>query len=246
MKIRVLSDLHLHHRNRFEYDYIGEDVVVLAGDIAEGAKSLDFMIEIPEDIPVIHVMGNHEYYMNEYHSLNDTYKKYNDLSLNFSTLLNSTRAIGDVAFHGATLWTDFALYDKQKEHAHRWKYGLNDSMYIKVADRSVESSDLIQWNKEAYDFLASVDVKSYRKNVLVTHYCPDTSVAEQYKGDPLTPGFATIIPADIHKKFDLHIHGHTHTAMDYINPIGVKVVCNPRGYPFEQDNGFDINKIVEV
>ena len=41
------------------------------------------------------------------------------------------------------------------------------------------------------------------------------------------------------------IHGHTHQGSDYL--LGkTRVVCNPRGYPGQNDHGFDPGKILEI
>ena len=43
----------------------------------------------------------------------------------------------------------------------------------------------------------------------------------------------------------LWIHGHVHASSDYV--LGdTRVVCNPRGYPGEPVDGFQLGLIVEV
>ena len=64
MKLRILSDLHLE-QNYFEYSYLGEDIVVLAGDIATANTHdvfEDFIRDIPSNIKIIFITGNHEFY----------------------------------------------------------------------------------------------------------------------------------------------------------------------------------------
>ena len=65
MKIQIASDLHLEHLEWRFQNYRGveptdADVLVLAGDIANGARALELFQDWP--CPVIYVPGNHEYY----------------------------------------------------------------------------------------------------------------------------------------------------------------------------------------
>jgi predicted phosphodiesterase len=65
MKIQLLSDLHLEHSDRhppFELPASGADVVVLAGDIDNGTRAIDWAEQTFPDQQVLYVPGNHEYY----------------------------------------------------------------------------------------------------------------------------------------------------------------------------------------
>ena len=60
MKIRIFSDLHIHRRNFFDYNYCNEDLIVAAGDIAEGMEGIRYLESmIPGAVPVLYVPGNH-------------------------------------------------------------------------------------------------------------------------------------------------------------------------------------------
>jgi len=62
VKIQVLSDLHIEFQD-FTYPSCDADVVVLAGDIHAKDKGVKWAVEnIPREIPVIYVLGNHEFY----------------------------------------------------------------------------------------------------------------------------------------------------------------------------------------
>lgn len=82
--------------------------------------------------------------------------------------------------------------------------------------------------------------------VVVSHHAPHPgSVAQRYRGDPLTPAFVSDL-SDLMARGrpDLWVHGHTHTSFDYrVGPT--RVVCNPRGFPGENDV-FDPGLVVEV
>lgn len=74
MKILVLSDLHLEfgklapvHKDRRIDE--GVDVVVLAGDIAEGVQGILWARETFVTKEIVYVAGNHEFYDNNVDSL---------------------------------------------------------------------------------------------------------------------------------------------------------------------------------
>jgi hypothetical protein len=243
MLVKLLSDLHLHGNDPFKYVDHGESVCVLAGDISEGMDGVYWAVRnIPNHIQVLYVPGNHEYYGQDYTFLNRQFMVHNMNGTNVKVMLNDSFAIDGVEFVCSTLWTDFDVYNNQPLHALAWDRGLNDSRYIRVDARPLSHQDFIKWNKQAMRYISDMAHQTRLAEtvrVLVTHYCPEFSVAAQYRGDPLTPGFATKIPEHIHGAFDFHFHGHTHSSMDYELPYGTKVRCNPRGYRYE---GGDFNE----
>lgn len=52
MKIRLMSDLHLE-TNKFQYEYHGEDIVLLLGDIHTHNRHSKISVQIPSNIPII-------------------------------------------------------------------------------------------------------------------------------------------------------------------------------------------------
>ena len=61
MKLRILSDLHVEFED-FEPPPVDADVVVLAGDIHVRHHGVDWARERFPGVPVLYVLGNHEYY----------------------------------------------------------------------------------------------------------------------------------------------------------------------------------------
>jgi len=235
MLVKILSDIHLHPmHNTYNYVDHGERVCILAGDIAEGMRGVNWAMNyIPNHIDVLYIPGNHEYYGHEYHELNKSFERHNASGSNVTVLLNDTVEIWGITFAGTTLWTDFMVYNDPVATLN-WATGLNDSRWIKFNNHTINAQNIINLNKEALQFLSRTEA-----DVLITHYAPEFSESPQWKGHPLTPGFLTKVPPNIHKKFKYHIHGHTHTSFDYDTPYGTRVICNPRGYGYEnmQHNG---------
>ncbi len=64
MKIRYLSDLHVEFTGYMPswIPPIGEDMVVLAGDIGVGVKGIEWAQQAFRDRTVLYVLGNHEFY----------------------------------------------------------------------------------------------------------------------------------------------------------------------------------------
>jgi Icc-related predicted phosphoesterase len=81
----------------------------------------------------------------------------------------------------------------------------------------------------------------------VTHHAPSLqSVADPYKRDLVSAAFASPLDSLVAaSKAKLWLHGHVHHACDY--RIGdTRVLCNPRGYPGENENGFDPKLTIEL
>lgn len=249
MLIKLISDLHLEASN-FRYVDHGEHVCVLAGDAGEGMRGVNWALaNIPSHIQVFYVPGNHEYYGNNYPLLNKMFRDHNKKCTHVRVLMQEviTKDSWDVEFVGTTLWTDFNLYGNAPLHERAWAQGLNDSVWMRNGDRRVNADDFKKWNKASLRFLKKVAATPTEKTrILITHYCFEMSVSARYRGDPLTPGFATKIPVDIHEKFAYHMHGHTHDSMNYQMPYGTKVICNPRGYGMENVGAFNGELVLDI
>ncbi len=230
MLVKILSDLHLG-RDGYKYVDHGEYVCILAGDIAEGMRGVNWAeYNIPQHIKVLYVPGNHEYYGHEYEALNITFSAYNQQDTHVKILMNEVVDISGIKFAGTTLWTNFCLYNDPLSSFY-WATGLNDHRWIKFKNRNLRSLDVMQFNADAISFLEKVDA-----DVLVTHYGVPQSEHPRWAGHELTPGFLTKIPQKVHSKFKYHIHGHTHDSWDYELPYGTRVICNPKGYGYENAN----------
>lgn len=234
MLVKIISDLHLHPlQNDFKYVDHGEQVCILAGDISEGMRGVNWATNnIPNRVHVLYVPGNHEFYGHDYVELLRNFKAHNRANnTNTTILVNESIEVCGKIFAGTPLWTDFALYNNAPKAELDWLYGLNDHTWIKFGGRRILASDVVELNREALSFLRHVDA-----DVLITHYGPEFSESPRWKGHFLTPGFLTKVPQNIHKKFKYHIHGHTHNNFDYETPYGTRVICNPRGYSGEALN----------
>lgn len=109
MRIRVLSDLHREF-GPVDLPDVAADVVVLAGDIDRGTKGIAWARQAFPGVPVLYVAGNHEHYDQRIGRLHEKLREAAKGS-NVIILENQTFEFAGYRFFGATLWTDFNLYD---------------------------------------------------------------------------------------------------------------------------------------
>ncbi|MBN2706290.1 MAG: metallophosphoesterase [Deltaproteobacteria bacterium] len=250
MRILVLSDLHLEFAP-LPLPTPAVDLVLLAGDVAQGTAGLDWVKENCAGLPVVYVAGNHEFYGSEYFWLLAQLRR-QAAAAGIYFLENDAVEIGGLRFLGCSLWTDFNLYHEANLHAKCAQRGISDFSSIRVresgSERYLKPKDVRGFFQQSKDWLqqmlAAGDPDS---TVVVTHSAPAWgSLARCYAGDSLTPFFIVDLEKMI-KQYQprLWLHGHTHNSFDY--ELGrTRIICNPRGYAGENRGDFDPNKIVEL
>lgn len=249
MKIHILSDLHLTHSS-FKYKDVGADVVVVAGDLHVGTQGIKWLKEHIKRIPVLYVLGNHEYYDKVYPDICYDIEK-EIFGSNIILLDNNNVMFDDVVFIGSTLWTDFNIFKTRDMSMVFGKRALNDFRLIRYMDhgnlRIFTPSDSVKLHQFSRSYIMRIaEDKSNKKIVVVTHHAPsEKSVSEQYKGNVLNPCFVSDIDEEIYNSnINLWIHGHCHSINDYyIN--NTRVVCNAKGYGWE-DTGWNPELVIEV
>lgn len=252
MKIRLLSDLHTEFRLPYKTadfaEYRGEDVLVLAGDIASGSTNTMDVIKffLDQGFPnVVYVPGNHEYYGTSVEEFNaKMFEKCAAVpGAYFLNQMNIT--IDGVLFIGATLWTNFMDNPISQSVCGR---AINDFRRIK----GFKTTDAAKLFYEHLDYInLHYEMRSTRPVVVVTHFLPAREcIAPQWRGgDLLNDYFANDLG---HLIADMQnttwLFGHTHDARDF--ELGnTRLVCNPHGYYNSGEvgtNGFDPFKTIVV
>ena len=253
MRIRLLSDLHHEWMNSKEekaqtyFQYNGEDVLVLAGDIG-GSSSMVYdtiqhfkHIGFPE---VVYVAGNHEYYGTDIRTFNATMaaKAMRDDTTHF--LNPGSVVIGDVTFIGGTLWTNFR----------------NDMMLAFDAQRGISDFSMIRgflpshcihmFERDSHYIKHMYESRKTEKVVIVTHFLPAIQcISERYRGpeNTLNGYFANALDDWIYELDNTTwLFGHTHDSIDVT--IGTtRCVSNPFGYWANSINqDFKDNFVIEV
>ncbi|MCK6429890.1 MAG: metallophosphoesterase [Burkholderiaceae bacterium] len=250
MKIQILSDLHLTVAP-MEVPRTAADVAVLAGDIARPRQAIEWALGFPQ--PVVYVPGNHEYYGG---ALSAVAAELRALArgTHVHVLDEDALELGGVRFVGATLWTDFLLFDDPRaceEASAAATRLIADFKRIAVEAGepfTPEHSRLLC--RRAAGWLSQQLAKRVRPTVVVTHHAPSArSVEPKYAGSPLNAAFVSNLDALVERSgADLWIHGHTHYPVDYA--IGAtRVFSNPRGYARDgmpENARFDPYCVVEI
>ena len=248
MRIHILSDLHLEfHSHNLSTN--NADIVVLAGDIHTRERGVIWAIENIQNIPVLYVLGNHEYYGAAYPKLISKLKKIAQ-NTNVTILERDAITINNVTFFGCTLWTDFNLFGNAPYAGYEATQVMSDFRKIRISPKysKLRSLDASIIHTKSLTWLQNSLLKNKaEKSIVITHHAPSKkSIPQSFKEDILSAAYASHLDDFIiNSEVNLWIHGHIHDSIDY--KIGnTRIVCNPRGYPDELNPKFDRNFIVEV
>jgi predicted phosphodiesterase len=234
MKLWILSDLHLEINTHTPiYNTLEYDVAVIAGDYHKTTKVISHaMSNIGRTKPIVMVAGNHEHYFENSVPHNIAKLQTNALNTNVSFLENSTAIIDGVRFIGATLWTDYNLYNDYKTHSDFAHLNMND-FYTILGNNSyrLTPAEVSFYFKCSFEYIKTeLQKPHFGKTVVITHHLPShLSIHAQYANSPLNPSFASDCKELLDLQPDFWIHGHTHTSVNYMYGK-TRVLCNPRGY----------------
>lgn len=248
MRIQVISDLHQEFGS-MDISFHSADMVILAGDVHLGTKGIEWIKSTIKSIPVIYVLGNHEYYKGSYPKILNSIKGL-AMGTNIHVLENNSVIFGDITFHGATLRTDFALLGDSRLNGSICQGKMNDYKMIRrdASYSKLRSIDTYVMHQASLKWLrASLETSSTKKNIVVTHHAPSIkSIPEDFKNDVLSSAYASNLePLILEYQPHYWIHGHIHQPTKY--HVGDTIVlCNPHGYMDEPYNGFDKNLIIEI
>lgn len=258
MKINYISDLHIDITAMPDLENSEKaEVLVVAGDLAEYPTGLDWLLKQASKYTyVFYVLGNHEFYRNEYYETISETKKFFDKT-NVIVLNNSSFIYKDVVFVGSTFWTDFQ--GKNPVTMLRVQRGLNDYNYIKYKTVPGPSGRLLKITPEfilhkheqAVEYVFDIcDTYKDKKVVVITHHSPSLRAYDNsvYRGDVLNAGFASNYDSIIerHSNIKAWVYGHIHDTHDYT--IGTtRLYCNSRGYTlYNEDRKFKPNACFNV
>ena len=235
MRIQLLSDLHLEHSQRhppFALPATRADVVVLAGDIDNGTRAIDWAENTFPDRTVIYVPGNHEYYDSELQTASAALKARARHSANVRVLDNDELTIDGVRFLGSTLWTDFELLGRDRMTpaiAESLKHVV-DFRKIRLGRDFLTPRQTIDLHHSAVKFLQQRLEQPFAGNtVVVTHHAPHpNSVHPRWAENLVNAAFVSDLTR-LMGKSALWFHGHTHDSFDFTID-GTRVLANPMGY----------------
>lgn len=246
MRLRVLSDLHLES-GLPDLPEIEADVVVLAGDTAEGTRGVEWACERFPSTPVVYVLGNHEYYGHVFPDLIHDLRRAAEGSTVY-VLEQDAVTIGGVEFLGCTLWTDQNLWEQPDFCAKLLERTLNDyhRIHSGASGKRFCAAETREAHFRARHWLEETcRVRPVGPRVIVTHHAPSprSIPLEEWRAakdlrHPSRAGLNLLIRSGYASRLDdlvvqsgadLWVHGHIHAPVDY--RIGItRVLAKPRGY----------------
>lgn len=262
MKIRLISDVHHEFYRGKDWKRqpwstsAGEDVLVLAGDIASGSSNVLDTIKYFLDTGVPHIVyvpGNHEYYGTSISDFDNKIR--NKLKDNVQVSLLNPGCIkkDGVLFVGAPLFTKFSGDPLAEHNAQRL---IADFRLIKEAKVSDYTAKYLEQSKYIFDCVKRQG-ESVHTIVVVTHWLPSHQlISSEYRLDRsgLNSYFANKLDSEMQLVSDrlpntrlVWMYGHTHKCGNSRINGHWDCIANPAGYPNEyKDHTFNPKLIVHV
>lgn len=226
MKFSLISDMHVDFpQPPTPYDKLEEKVIV-AGDTSNGLEGLKFLAKLKRKGHTVYAVdGNHEHYRNasQNRSAAETTARFREDHRRYHD--------EDIPIVLANGW--YPVTDEQM-----WQDYMNDSRMCSI---SATDANVMAYND--YHFIRQYLEQwrdHQRKGIVVTHTSPclenlnprfDGHYSNEWYWNPLMSHLLIEFAPQIH----VWCHGHSHHASE-TNVFGVRVICNPRGYPGENPN----------
>lgn len=247
MKLQIFSDVHMeaYHSPTSLWKYIKPqaDIAIVAGDI-DARKFEETISEIADKFEtVICTLGNHSWYHKDINWRPDA----SLVPSNVHILDSTTYVHEDVVFVGSALWSDFKNEDWFVVHSAQDV--INDFHAIGNGSRLFTARDAAILHKKEKAYIKHVTEENRgKKIVIVTHFIPSyIFVHEKWKrgnSDLLNYYFSSSCDDLIETcEAKLWVFGHTHDRVDK-EVCGTRFVCNPLGYPRENNDFTDM--VVEI
>jgi Icc-related predicted phosphoesterase len=249
LKIRFLSDLHNEFRSTpiENVEAIGEDFVVLAGDIDVGMDGIRWAQKVFADRQVLYVLGNHEFYGHDWDNLLLEARAATAGS-NVHLLERDSITLRGVRFLGCSLWTDFQLWGPAREMQAMGIAGnrLSDYRQIRRTGRPLRPFESLERHRESVAWLRG-ELSNDVPTVVVTHHAPTEVTSDpRFRSSISNAAYHSRLDELIRSPVLAWIHGHTHHSIrEHVN--GVPVCVNTFGYPgHAEDGGFSWNACIDL
>lgn len=261
-KFLIMSDLHNEFGAPFDCPKdVNFDIAIFAGDIWKPiTRSIEWLARQRDDNlggkPVVFVAGNHEFYGDEMVGAREAgWERAQQLGIHF--LDPEAVVIDGVRIIGATLWTDYNLYNRPVYARRTALRKMNDFKRIKVVidgKKDTVRPHYIQGLHQAdRAFIkGELAIPHDGPTVVVTHHAPHPqSIVPMFREDELSPCYASDL-SDIIEKHQpaLWVHGHDHN--HHLYRVGQTMIfSNPAGYPHpfngsRECKNFDPRYVVEI
>lgn len=252
LKARYFGDLHLEFTDHQPsvIESIGEDLVVLAGDISTGTLGIEWAKSAFLGRPVVYVLGNHEFFGQDWHALVPEARKACEGS-NVHMLENDQIEIEGLRVLGCSLWTDFHCFGEA--YAKAAEQAASDLMVDYKAIRNSRNADGMLLPKDTYlrcrashDWLEAEIGRSDQPTLVVTHHTPSLATEHpSFRGEITGAAFYNRFDHLIRSPVRAWIHGHTHYSCE-ARVNGIPVVTNQSGYPREYRGTFAWDRVLQI
>ena len=252
MRLLILSDLHIEFQ-ALQPAHTDADIVVLAGDIHSGGRTIDWVKQAfpSPDRPVVLVLGNHDYW--DHTDISGALDKAREetVGTHIHLLENDAVTLAGIRFLGCTLWTDYRLTGNQPLATIDAQRRINDFKRIRgPGDDELIPADIEYRHQQSRAWLQrELETGHDGPTVVVTHHAPSLlSIPERYRAQKSSHLMAAYASSMEHfcGTADLWIHGHIHESVEY-DMAGTRIVSNPRGYgPKALNRDFDPRFCVQV
>ena len=244
MRIHPVSDLHIDFEEyEFPEDLDSPDVVIMAGDTAEGLRGFKWALTLP--YKVIYILGNHENYSH------DRFELIKDMRLmsvgtNVTFMENDEYCVEGVRFLAATLFTDYEYGATTVVNMMNAQREMSDFYYSKYKGKKIIPQNYLDWHNESKRFLNDrLDAKFDGPTIVISHHGPTPKCLEAFgRPDKLSASYASEKLDNVIAKANLWIFGHTHTSSDFM--LGdCRVLSNARGY-YGENQDFNSHLIIDT
>jgi predicted phosphodiesterase len=252
MRIQLASDLHLEFlEHRFRGERLiapadGADMLVLAGDVANGTRGIELFANWP--VPVLYVPGNHEFYgLTWEQTRSDMRSAARDTSVVFldndiadlrrfgAWMATRGHELSKVRFLGTTLWTNYRLQRglTQRQMMQAAEMGISDHFRIQTLQGTFRAAQALEDHERSRRWLdGQLSTPFEGKTVVISHHGPHPLSVHPRWLAPATLALNAAFASDLSEllnKVDVWLHGHVHDSFAY--QIGrCSVIANPRGY----------------
>lgn len=238
MKIWVLSDIHIELSPGWDLPDMPDrpefDIMVVAGDLTPRMeRGVAWLRERVSDRPVIYVAGNHEFYRCDIDRTREK-AKISAVGTNVIVMENESAIINGVRILGATLWTDFCLFNAPEIAMQAAAQGMNDYHLIRTNayTRQLRPLDTLARHMASRRFLEDELAKPFPgPTLVVTHMGPYRgAIKPGYEHDVLSAAYVSDLSYIIERyQPNAWIYGHTHRSDD--TSLGsTRIVSNAKGY----------------
>lgn len=230
-KFSLISDMHVNHpQPKTPYDKL-EKFVIVAGDTDNGLGGVKFLEKLKrKGHTVFAVDGNHEHYSNfsQGRDVEETETRfYSLLDQDYFLRLEEEK----ILIVGSNGWY-------RVENELLWQNYMNDSRCCSLSANHVNTLASQNTYRIKYHIKYHLErLPEGWKVIVVTHTSPCLETLNpQFKGhysnDWYWNPLMRKVLSDYRDKILVWCHGHTHHPNEKIVD-GVRVICNPRGYPGE-------------